>query len=116
MGSPREDEKVIMEEDCNEDKLGSGYLILTNQRLIFQKGKTRLLTLSRKMSEVVLDIALNKISYVSTEGFLAKKLVVEVSDPSGVVHKFGVFGTGKWRKTVEEAIKSYSGSGNGNSS
>jgi len=106
MVEPRSGEKIIVQEDCSEDKIGSGYLTLTNQRLIFEKGEARMLTLSKKMTELVLDIPLNKIINARTEGWLAKKVVVEVSEPPGTkVYKFGVLGTGKWRDTINAAIK-----------
>lgn len=104
MVEPQSGEKVIMQEDCSEDKIGSGYLTLTNQRLIFEKGETRMLTFTKKISEVALDIPLNKIINARTEGFLAKKVVVEVSDPQGTkIYKFGVLGTGKWRDAINSA-------------
>ena len=104
-----EGENIIMQEDCGEDKLGSGYLTLTNQRLIFQKGEARVLTLSKKMTEVVLEVPLNKIKIVKTEGLLAKKVVMEVSEESGSkLYKFGVFSPGKWRDAIEDGVKSSS--------
>jgi len=111
MVEPRSGEKLIMQEDCSEDKIGSGYLTLTNQRLIFEKGEARMLTFSKKITEVALDIPLNKIINVRTEGWLAKKVVVEVSEPPGTkLYKFGVLGTGKWRDTINTAIKSQASS------
>lgn len=101
-----EGEKIIMQEDCNEDNIGSGYLTLTNQRLIFQKGESRMLTLSKKLTHVALEAPLHKIKNVRTEGLLAKKVVVEVAEGTETkVYKFGVLGTGKWRDTIEEAMK-----------
>ena len=106
MVEPRSGEKVIMQEDCSEDKIGSGYLTLTNQRLIFEKGEARMLTFSKKITEVALDIPLNKIVSARTEGWLAKKVVVEISEPIGTkVYKFGVLGTGKWRDAVNAAMQ-----------
>ncbi len=111
MVEPRSGEKLIMQEDCSEDKIGSGYLTLTNQRLIFEKGEARMLTFSKKITEVALDIPLNKIINARTEGWLAKKVVVEVSEPPGTkLYKFGVLGTGKWRDTINTAIKSQASS------
>lgn len=102
----RPDEKVIMEEDCGEDKIGAGYLILTNQRLTFETGQTRLLTFSKKITQTALDIPLGSISNARTEGWLAKKVVVEVVESSGTkIYKFGVFGTGKWRDSINAAKK-----------
>ena len=110
MVEQRSGEKLIKQEDCSEDKIGSGYLTLTNQRLIFEKGEARMLTFSRKIKEVALDIPLDKIINARTEGFLAKKVVVEVSEPSGTVYKFGVLGTGKWRDVINVAVKSHTSS------
>jgi hypothetical protein len=109
MVEPRSGEKLIMQEDCSEDKIGSGYLTLTNQRLIFEKGEARMLTFSKKLTDVVLDIPLNNIANARAEGFLVKKVVVEVSEPK-VVHKFGVFSTGKWRDAINTAVKSFASS------
>jgi hypothetical protein len=101
-----EGEDIIMQEDCSEDNLGSGYLTLTNKRLVFQKGEARMLTLSKKMTAVVLEATMDKIKSVKTEGLLAKKVVVEVSEESGSkLYKFGVFSTGKWRDAIENARK-----------
>lgn len=36
---PNPGEKLILEEDCSEVKLGSGILSLTNQRIILKKQK-----------------------------------------------------------------------------
>jgi len=107
MVEPRSGEKLIIQEDCSEDKIGSGYLTLTNQRLIFEKGEARMLTFSKKITEVALEIPLNKIINARTEGLLAKKVVVEVSEAPGTkVYKFGVLGTGKWRDAINAAVKS----------
>jgi GTP-dependent phosphoenolpyruvate carboxykinase len=111
MVEQRSGEKIIMQEDCSEDKIGSGYLTLTNQRLVFEKGEARMLTLSKKMTDIALDIPLNKIVNARTEGWLAKKVVVEVSEPPGTkMYKFGVFSSGKWRDSINAAIKSQTSS------
>jgi hypothetical protein len=34
---PRKGEKLILQEDCAEDRLKNGILTLTNQRIIFEK-------------------------------------------------------------------------------
>lgn len=103
------EEKAIMQEDCNEDRIGSGYLVLTNKRLIFQKGESRMLTLSRKPKDVVIDVSLDKVKNVKTEGWLAKKVVVEISEGTeSTLYKFGVFSPGKWRDAIENAAKASS--------
>ncbi len=96
---PAADEKVILDEDCAEDKLRSGILVLTDKRLVFQKTQGRMATLSKKEGEVVLDIPLSKISSVRAEGFLVKKLVI-VSD--GQTYKFGVFSNSKWERQIKQ--------------
>jgi hypothetical protein len=91
-------EKVVLDEDCAEDKLRSGVLVLTDRRLVFQKTQGRMATLSKKEGEVVLDIPLEKISSVKAEGFLVKKIVI-VSDQT---YKFGVFNNGKWERQIKQ--------------
>ena len=92
-------EKVILGEDCAEDKLRSGVLILTDRRLVFQKTQGRIATLSKKEGEIALDIPLEKISEVRSEGFLVKKLVITFGDST---YKFGVFNNGKWERRIKE--------------
>ncbi len=96
---PAPGEKVILDEDCAEDKLRNGILILTNRRLVFQKTQGRIATLSKKEGDVVIDIVLDKISDVRSEGFLVKKLVVSSGD---MIYKFGVFSNGKWERQMNE--------------
>lgn len=94
---PRPGEKLIVQEDCAEDKLKNGILTLTNQRLIFEKTEGRMPTLSKKTEEVLLDIPLEKILTSKSEGFIIAKVVVELSDRS---YKFGVLNTGHWAKEI----------------
>lgn len=98
---PRPGEKKILQEDCAEDKLKNGILTLTNQRILFEETEGSIATLSKKTGAVVLDVSLDKISSVKSEGFLVKKVVI-VSDDKR--YKFGVFSTGKWAKAIEEQI------------
>ena len=95
---PAPGEKVVLDEDCAEDKLRSGVLVLTDKRLVFQKTQGRMATLSKKEGEVVLDIPLAKISSVKAEGFLVKKIVI-VADQT---YKFGVFNNGKWERQIKQ--------------
>ncbi len=99
-----DEEEIIRDEDCNEDKLGQGWLVLTNKRLLFRKEQSRIATLSKEPGDILLDVTLDEIKDVRTEGFIAKKLVVEVDK----VYKFGVLGTKVWMKDLKEAIASYS--------
>lgn len=94
---PRPGEKLIIQEDCAEDKLKNGILTLTNQRLIFEKTEGRMTTLSKKTEEVLLDIPLTMISASKSEGFIIAKVVVELNDQS---YKFGVLNTGHWAKEI----------------
>ena len=92
---PRPGEKKILQEDCAEDKLKNGILTLTNQRMLFEETEGSIATLSKKTGVVVLDISLDKISSVKSEGFLVKKVVI-VSDDKR--YKFGVFSMGNGQK------------------
>jgi hypothetical protein len=98
---PAPGEKIILDEDCAEDRLKSGLLFLTDRRLVFQKTQGRMVTLSKKEDEVVLDIPLSKISSVKAEGFLLKKVVVVSGDQT---YKFGVFNNGKWERQIKQLI------------
>jgi hypothetical protein len=97
---PKEGEIRVFQEDCAEDKLKNGILTLTNQRIIFEKTEGRMATLSKKVEGVLLDIPLNRISSVRSEGFVIKKVVITTSDGRSL--KFGVFNIGKWIKLIEE--------------
>ncbi|HUG96067.1 MAG TPA: hypothetical protein VMJ94_00875 [Nitrososphaera sp.] len=99
--APAPGEKVILDEDCAEEKLRSGILVLTDRRLVFQKTQGRMATFSKKEGEVVLDIPLGKISGVKAEGFLVKKVVVVSGDQ---IYKFGVYSNGKWERQIKQLI------------
>jgi hypothetical protein len=94
---PAPGEKILLDEDCSEDKLRSGILVLTDQRLVFQ---SIIATLSKKETEVALDVPIHKISSVRSEGFLVKKLVVIVA--GGQIYKFGVFNNGRWERQIKQ--------------
>jgi hypothetical protein len=95
----RSGEKMIIQEDCAEDKLRNGILTLTNQRLIFEKTEGRMMVLSKKTGDMVLDIPLDKISSVKSEGFLIKKVTIIVDH---TLYKFGVFNNNQWVKAIEK--------------
>jgi len=97
----RQGEKTILQEDCAEDKLKNGILTLTNQRIIFEKTEGKIATLSKSTGDVLLDILLNRISSVSAEGFIIKKVVISTGDTT---YKFGVFNTGKWAREIKNQI------------
>ena len=94
---PRSGEKRILQEDCAEDKLKNGILTLTNQRLIFEKTEGRMVVLSKKIGEVMLEVPLDKISSVKAEGLLLKKVTIVVDQKQ---YKFGVFNNGEWAKSI----------------
>lgn len=98
--SPQPGEHVINTEDCAEDSLRSGVLILTDRRLVFQKTEGKVATLSKKEGAVVLDIPLERISLFKAEGFLVKKFVISADSKT---YKFGVFSSGKWEKQMKQA-------------
>ena len=98
---PRQGEKTILQEDCAEDKLKNGILTLTNQRIIFEKTEGKVATLSKSTGDVLLDIPLDKISSVSAEGFIIKKVVFCTGDR---IYKFGVLNTGKWAREIKNQI------------
>ncbi len=99
---PRAGEKKILDEDCAEDNLKNGILILTNQRILFQRTEGTLLTLSKKAEEVLLEIRLSDIISVKSEGLIATKLVITTKDK---VHKFSVYSNREWTKAVQEQIR-----------
>ncbi|HSB56519.1 MAG TPA: hypothetical protein VLD38_01740 [Nitrosopumilaceae archaeon] len=98
-------EKKIIQEDCSEDSAGSGILTLTNMRIAFDKTKGRIADFSKKFGETVIDIPLNQILDVGTEGWLVKKVWIKVKTTDGQkTYKFGVYSTNKWLKTLKETI------------
>ena len=94
---PNPGEKLVLEEDCSEVKLGSGILSLTNQRIIFEKTEGNLTTLNKKIGNALLNSTLDKVGNVIHEGFLTK-LVVQIGDSK---YKFSVFNNKKWAKEIE---------------
>ncbi len=93
-------DESLLEEDCSEDKLGAGYLILTEKSLKFYTGKARVVTFSKDMQKT-LEINLGDIKSVRGEGLLIKKLVVELND--GRVFRFGVLSNKKWKDAIDDA-------------
>lgn len=97
---PQEGERILLTEDCSEDKLRSGVLILTNRRVLFQKTQGRMATLSKKEGDIIIDIPLAQVNSFRSEGFLVKKFVIVAGTQ---VYKFGVFSTGQWEKQLRQA-------------
>lgn len=104
---PAEGERVLLTEDCSEDKLRSGVLILTSMRILFQKTEGRIATLSKKEGDIVLDIPLDKVTSFRGEGFLVKKFVITTtaaeSGGQETTYKFGVFSNSQWQKRFKQA-------------
>ena len=98
---PAPGERIVLDEDCAEDKLKNGILVLTDRRLVFQKTQGRMATLSKKEGEIALDIPLDKITSVRAEGFLVKTLVVVADDQT---YKFGVYSNGKWERQIKQLL------------
>lgn len=102
-----EGEKRLKQEDCSEDKLGSGILTLTNKRLVFEKTHGRIADLSKKFGETLIDVRLSDVVRVWKEGILIKKVCFTVKTDEGEkTFKFGVFNTGSWEKDIKKAIGS----------
>ena len=98
---PRKGEKLILQEDCAEDRLKNGLLTLTNQRIFFEKTEGTLATLSKRTDELLLDIPLNEIKESKSEGFLLKKVVIITIHVD--VYKFGVLNNSRWAKEIEKS-------------
>lgn len=95
---PNPGEKLVLEEDCSEVKLGSGILSLTNQRIIFEKTEGNLTTLNKKIGNALLNTTLDKVGNVNAEGFILTRVVVQVDNSK---YKFSVFNSKKWAKEID---------------
>ena len=95
---PNPGEKLVLEEDCSEVKLGSGILSLTNQRIIFEKTEGNLTTLNKKIGNALLNVTLDKVGNVNAEGFILTKVVVQIDNSK---YKFSVFNNKKWTKEIQ---------------
>ena len=102
---PRKDEKLILQEDCSEDRLKNGLLTLTNQRVFFEKTEGTLATLSKRTGELILEIPLNQIKESKAEGFLLKKVVIITVNND--IYKFGVLNNSKWAKEIQKSIAQF---------
>lgn len=100
----KDGEEVIRQEDCSEDVLGLGILTLTNKRIVFEKTESRMLDFTKRPGDTVLDVPLNKIAGVWSEGIFMKKVCIEAAVMGAKrVYKFGVLGTGGWTAAIEDA-------------
>lgn len=96
---PPNKDKVILQEDCSEDKLKNGILTLTYKKIIFEKTKGRIVTLSKKLIDQKIEMEFDDISNVKAEGIIIKKLVITLR--SSDIYKFGVMSPGKWVKEIQ---------------
>ncbi len=95
-------EKIILQEDCSEDILKTGILTLTNKKLIFEKTKGRMATLSKKLLDEKVEIEFSDIENFKSEGFIIKKLVI--IDNKNKIYKFGVLNPKRWSKGISAQI------------
>ena len=103
-----EGEKKIRQEDCHEDTLGAGVLTVTNKRVAFDKTRGRIMDFSKKFDETVINTRLNDVIKVWKEGLLMKKVCIRIKEGDGQKdYKFGVFNTGSWLETLQEAIEDF---------
>ena len=100
-----EGEKRLKQEDCSEDNLGAGILTLTNKRLAFDKTRARMMDFSKHVGDTILDISLQNVTKTWKEGLLMKKACFSAKTEEGEqTFKFGVFNTGSWVDSIEDAI------------
>ncbi len=100
-----EGEKKIKDEDCHEDSLGAGILILTNRRLAFDKTRSRMMDFSKRIEDTILDVPLNDVTKTWKEGLLMKKACFSAKTSEGEqTYKFGVFNTGSWVNSIQDAM------------
>lgn len=97
-------EKRLKQEDCHEDTLGAGILTLTDKRLVFEKTKGRIVDLSKRFGETVIDVPLSDVTRVWKEGLFIKKACFTAKTKDGEkTFKFGVFNTGSWENDIKKA-------------
>lgn len=100
------EERAIRQEDCNEDTLGTGILVLTDRRVVFDKTQSRMLDLSKRFGKTVLDVPLRDIVRVWNEGMFIKKVCFSAQvDGEEKTYKFGVMGTGSWADEIRGAME-----------
>ena len=103
--SPNKEKKIILQEDCSEDKLKNGILTLTYKKIYFEKTKGRIVTLSKKLLDEKLEIEFDEISSMKSEGIIIKKLVLALKNNN--TYKFGVLSPGKWVKEIQLQMGEY---------
>lgn len=99
------DDNKIAQEDCHEDKLGSGVLTLTKKKIVFDKTRGRILDLSKKFGETLIDSKLDNVIKVWKEGIFMKKICVQIKINDKIdTYKFGVFNNTKWLNILQKAL------------
>jgi hypothetical protein len=78
--------------------LKNGILTLTNKRIVFEKTKGKIATLSKKTFGEKLEIEFNNISMIKSEGIIIKKLTLNLNNNN--IYKFGVLSPGHWVKEI----------------
>ena len=102
---PNKEKKIILQEDCSEDKLKNGILTLTYKKIYFEKTKGRIVTLSKKLLDEKLEMEFDEISSIKSEGIIIKKLVLALKNNN--TYKFGVLSPGKWVKEIQLQMGKY---------
>ena len=102
---PNKEKKIILQEDCSEDKLKNGILTLTYKKIVFEKTKGRIVTLSKKLIDEKLEMEFDDISSIKSEGIIIKKLVLALKNNN--TYKFGVLSPGKWVKEIRLQMGKY---------
>ena len=102
------EEKKIKQEDCSEDKFGSGILTLTNKRIAFDKTRARMMDFSKHFGETIIDVPLKDVKKTWKEGLLIKKVCFTAKTSEGEqTFKFGVMSTNGWLKSIEQTIEEF---------
>jgi len=97
-------ERAIRQEDCGEDALGVGILVLTDRRIVFDKTQSRMLNPSKRFGDTVPDIPLRDVVRVWNEGLFIKKACASARvGGEEKTYKFGVMGTGSWADSIRAA-------------
>lgn len=99
----KNNEKNILFEDCSEDVLKSGILTLTSQKIVFEKTKGRIATLSKELLGEKIEIYFEDILQVRSEGKIIKKLVITLQNNK--TYKFGVLNPNGWVKEIQVQTK-----------
>jgi hypothetical protein len=101
-------EKVLMQEKCSEEGIGSGILTLTNSRITFERQQGLL----SKKTQTAFAVGLDGIHNVWTEGLVMKKLAMELSWSRGPgmpetidKHKFNVSRPSEWETTIKSVVQ-----------